>query len=237
MANEHDEAIEKVLAALKNAAPPDGMEARIAQRLLDHPPAAQRSWRLLLTGPSVSGAWLRGALSGGLLATAAACGLFLFESHPMHPSPTTPPIAYSTPRPEVVPVSAGPATPCLPPAILRVHTNAPSTSVTIARGASPEHSRPIVQLGLTSEERALIRLTRIAEPHQIATLNSETQASVDAADTAAFKKFFTPPPRPKIDEWQPESVNSEGTAPTQQSDQPQSDEQPTPSSPDTKGPQ
>ena len=237
MANEHDEAIEKVLAALKNAPTPDGMENRIAERLENHTAAkAQSGWRDLLAGSTLASAWWRGALTGGLLA-AAACALFLFESHPMHPSPTPPPTAYSTAPPAAVPVSATRATPCSPPAILRAHTNTPAASVTIARSAAPEHGRPIVQLGLTSEERALVRLTRVADPHQIATLNSETQASLDAEDAAAFKKFFTPPPRPRIDEWQPPSAATQETAPTQQSDEPKSDDQPTPPTADSKGQQ
>src|SRR4051812_43628015 len=65
MATEHDDAVDKVLAALKNAAPPDGMEARITQRLDHHTAAtAQSGWRDLLAGSTLAIVWWRGALSG-----------------------------------------------------------------------------------------------------------------------------------------------------------------------------
>jgi len=56
----HDDAIDKTLAALKRAAPPDGMETRILQRLQQQPaPAAPFRWRDLLTGSALAAAWWR----------------------------------------------------------------------------------------------------------------------------------------------------------------------------------
>ena len=60
--NQHDEAIDKVLTALRDAAPPQGMEARIAQRLAQTPspaPASAFGWRALFTSSAMAATWWR----------------------------------------------------------------------------------------------------------------------------------------------------------------------------------
>src|ERR1035437_11179168 len=81
--NQRDAAIDKALTALSSAASPEGMEARIAQRL-QHRASAQEAafrWRDLLAGSSLSGAWWRGALTGAATAMLAGCIVLLLQHH------------------------------------------------------------------------------------------------------------------------------------------------------------
>ncbi len=59
MGTEHDNAVDKVLAALRDAVPPEGMETRIAHRLTQSTqvrPAATPPWRALRAGALLPGA-------------------------------------------------------------------------------------------------------------------------------------------------------------------------------------
>jgi hypothetical protein len=208
MANEHDEDIEKVLAALNNAAPPEGMEARITQRLERHTAArAQSPWRDVLAGSSLAGAWWRGALSGAAVA-ALTVGIVLLAQHRsanLQGEPKQPPVVAVTAVPATKPVSTKVAVfhpaPCTGPSIVRVQKVAPPPSPAAAPVDSVQRSRPAPTQPLTAEERDLVRLAHIAGPKQLATLNPETEAKLQAQEEADFAKFFTPPPRPKpVDE-------------------------------------
>jgi len=205
MANEHDDAVEKVLAALKTAAPPEGMEARIAERLRQHalaPPPAAR-WRNLLLGSTPMAAWGRGVLTGAAMATLAACVVLVGQhrSQLIAVNSHSAAITRST-AVNATPVSAPLTKPCAGPSTLRVHTAVPlpmavpSPRLEIAHGERLASSRPAPELGLTTQERQLLRLTKIADPRQLATLNPETQAKLEAQQEAEFQKFFPPPPPP-----------------------------------------
>ena len=65
--NNFDEAVERALAALRDAKTPEGMEARIVDRLALHaavPDVAGFQWRDIFAGSALAGAWWRGAVSG-----------------------------------------------------------------------------------------------------------------------------------------------------------------------------
>jgi len=202
MANEHDDAVEKVLAALKTAAPPEGMDARIAERLRQAQAATTAlPWRNRIAASLPTAAWWRGALTGAAMATLAiAAVLFLQRATRIPPKPiaATPPSAQVT----AMPVSGTAATPCPNPTVLRAHSIAPvlevppPTAATL-RAENRAQSRPAPAMPLTPQERELSRLVRTIGPGQLATLNPETQAKLDAEDAAEFEKFFTPPPPPK----------------------------------------
>jgi hypothetical protein len=86
--------IDRTLTALNHAAPPEGMEARITQRLAAHTPSPSRfkSFRALTPAP----AWLRAALTGALVAT-AACALAFYITRPQRT--VQPPIATTSSQP------------------------------------------------------------------------------------------------------------------------------------------
>jgi hypothetical protein len=200
--NQHDDAVEKVLAALKTAAPPVGMDTRIAERLRQtQATTTAPPWRNRIVASLPTAAWWRGALTGTAMATLAiAAVLFLQRTtrippKPIASAPSSSPIA-------AMPVSSTAATPCPNPRVLRAHSIAPVFEVPpptteMLRSESLARSRPAPAMPLTAQERELSRLVRVVGPGQLATLNPETQAKLEAEDAAEFEKFFTPPPPPK----------------------------------------
>lgn len=90
--------IARAFESLRSAPPPEGMEARITARLATHTPSPSR-WRIL----TPSSTWLRGALTGALVAT-AACTLAFFITRSSRPAAQT--TNARVPHPYAVP-SAG----------------------------------------------------------------------------------------------------------------------------------
>jgi hypothetical protein len=207
----HDDAIEKTLAVLQRAAPPEGMEERILQRLHQHTsvaPTAQFFWRDLLAGSALTSAWWRGAVSGAATA-ALLVGALLLPQHGLRTrSGHTPQPAISqvtaTPNlaPAVVTVTASASannshtTPCATPGLLRTARVVPVYRAESIASASFAPSRPAPILPLTAEERALVRLAQTADPKLLATLAPEAQAKNVAQEANDFDKFFAPPPAP-----------------------------------------
>jgi hypothetical protein len=177
--NQPDTAIDKTLAALNTATPPQGLEARIAHRLAAQPAPASL-WR-----ERFPAAWWRGAATGAAFALLAVTVILLFQ----HKTPLRNHIAANAPAPLASPVRVS-GTPCAHPAILRTHTPAASPAIEIAAS----HSIPTSPL--TPQERELLRLAQTADPRALATLNPEHQAQLEAENAAQFEKFFTPPPPP-----------------------------------------
>lgn len=208
MQNKHDKAIDKTLAALTGATPPEGMEARIQQRLHYHAAAENASARRAL--PSLRG-WWYGALTGAAAATLLCCVvLFAFhlrlgrtsernvnQAHEFRAGSSKTLSPASLPRPR--------ATPCVQPSLIQPTPRKAAPHVLRADAGrtdthSPEDAAPKSSEGLTPQEQQLVRLTRTASPEQLADLSFEAQAQADQEEAAAFQKFFTPPPPPPHDE-------------------------------------
>jgi hypothetical protein len=205
----HDDAIDKTLAALKRTAPPEGMEARILQRLQQHAStaiAAPFRWRDLLTGSALAAAWWRGALSGAATAVLLVGALLMAQHGLRARQPVVSQItATRTPAPTAVPVAALSqraaandlrAKPCTTSGAMHVRIAAPARSTTMLSAASFAPSHPAPVLPLTAQERALVRLVQTADPKLLAALSPETQAKVDAQEADNYNKFFTPPTAP-----------------------------------------
>jgi len=220
----HDDAIDSTLAALKRAAPPQGMEARILQRLQQKPaPAAPLRWRDLLTGSALAAAWWRGAVSGAATAMLLVGALLLAQhslrTRPAHPvsqlaaarnlAPAVLPVAASSPN-----ASSG-TNPCATPRLLRTARAVPVYRAETLPLASFAPSRPAPVLPLTAQEHALVRLARTADPKLLASLEPETQAKLDAQEADDFNKFFAPPPAPPQPSDNPSPTNTQQTAPQQ----------------------
>jgi hypothetical protein len=210
----HDDAIDKTLAALKTAAPPEGMEARILQRLQQHAPAAPFRWSDLLTGSALAAAWWRGALSGATTAILLV-GALLLAQHGLRSRPQYTPFAAGNNSavralsPATLPVAASAPASAGCPAHAQVHRAQTLSSASFA----PSHPAP--ELPLTAQERALVRLVQTADPRLLASLEPETQAKVEAQEADDFNKFFTPPPAPSqpADNDSPTNTQENRTAP------------------------
>ena len=194
-----DQTIDKALAALRQATPPDGIEARIEHRLLQHQRAAalRPGWRDTLRGSTIAGGWLRGAFSGACFATGIIAVLLSLHHPKSTVTPAAPINAYSGfiqtfPKLAVEQHSR----PCTP-TILQANAPPALQSTEIARGALPENHRQPLELPLTRQERDLVRLVHIAGPEQLASMSTEERVRTEAQEEASFDKFFTPPPPPK----------------------------------------
>jgi hypothetical protein len=207
--NQPDAAIDKTFAAIKNAVPPEGMEARITQRLQQQAtaPSGKLFWRDLFTGSALAGAWWRGAVSGAVAAMLIA-GAAIFAGHAMRREPaardqiaTHPPAAAPTlTSAESVPAAEDRRKPCASSGAMRVASIVPARQSEVAATGTMAPSHPAPVLPLTTQERQLVRLARTADPKQLDTLNPDTQAKLQAQDAAEFEKFFTPPHAPPLTE-------------------------------------
>jgi hypothetical protein len=222
MGIEHNNAVDKVLAALRAAAPPEGMDARIAQRLADHAtsaPATTSRWRNLFAGSTSTGAWWRGVIAGAASAM-LAMGLILFAGHLTRPRAdrtqiatrrdantrrAAPGIPQSKTSTAIEPVSDPRNQLCVAPTLLTAQNVVPvSSTVTLqaeslAESTAPSHPAP--ELPLTAQERELVRLVHTADPKQLAALNLDEEAKLEAENAAEFARFFarpTPPPTPDV---------------------------------------
>lgn len=199
MQDKHDAAIDKTLAALNQARPPEGMEARIQQRLRYHAAqagAGASTWRPVRT-------WWMGVLTGAAVATLiCAVGWFgLIRGRTGHAIATNAPTGkHAVPVVNVVkgPAEAQSMHPCTEPAVQlrRPHARTP----VLLRTAESAKPAPRSKDELTPQERELVRLAQVADPKELSAMTSEAQARADAQRAAAFKEFFTPPPPPPHDE-------------------------------------
>jgi hypothetical protein len=198
-----DEAIEKVLAGLRNSEPPAGMELRIlaaAKRRESSQPAS--SWLRekllwLLTSSSQQRAW-----RVALVATTAAFLLaaLIIPSIQRHRNPSTQsefhPDATVTPTPVNTRESAN-----LP----RSQSTVPASDKHAKRGARlvsttfPLHphemrnlSHPAPEAPLTQQEKLLLRVAQSGNPHVFAMLNTEIRTRREAEEDAEFQRFADP---------------------------------------------
>lgn len=204
-------ALDKILAALREAAPPEGMEARIAQQLQQHstsPQVAPFRWTNAFAN-SADAAWWRGAITGAASMLLVAGGLLLANHlQPTHrnrestarSSTAGGSATLVTASSHAAAANEASAQPCAHPTMLRTASIAPThkpeslLADTRVESAAPSHPAPA--LPLTAEERGLVQIVHTADPKTLATLTPETQAKLQAQEAAEFDKFFSPSPAP-----------------------------------------
>lgn len=199
MKHRHDDSIDRTLSTLAAAKPPDGMEARIQQRLhyraMEPHDATRWSWR-------PDRAWWLGMLTGATVAS-LVCSMVLIgpwrarreraqettNAAAAHPSESS--------SKRILPISGGgtETAPCAHPATVRRMQRRESPAKQIAT----EPQRPVQEPALTREEQQLVRLVHVARPAQLKDLSFEARAQIAQQESMAFQKFFTPPPPPPQD--------------------------------------
>jgi len=209
-----DEAIDKVLAALRDTEPPLGIERRILQAVEDHAPQPRRRlgrfvWPLSSAGPLHASSWAYGVTVAAVFTLA-----LLIPAKRPHPSPLT-----SSGNIRVqghAPFASPPATvsSSLPPAPAVVsrapRRNVAARNLTSLGAASPAQrpaenadtlaleelhatSQPAPPLPLTREEKLLLRIAHKGDPEELAILDPRLHAQQDMEARAEFHKFFDPP--------------------------------------------
>ncbi len=203
-----DRAIDAVLAALRDADPPVGMEIRILDALEGHRssqpvPATRSSLPARLAGlPRTP---LAGALAASLAVASLATAAFLHPAR--HKSPdTSAPQRTGTQAPQPKPADLASeihdshrsptGAPHSRPS-LKIPPTAPPTDLdTLALSESLAPSQPAPPLPLTPQEQLLMRVLHRRDPEPLTDLNGELRAKREAEQLADFDKFFKDPPQP-----------------------------------------
>ena len=190
-----DEAVERALAAMRDAKVPEGLEARVAARLAVRDVAGFRS-RDLFSGTAAAGVWWRGALSGAAVAILVVGLAWLAGGRGRSREVVVRERVVAAPSAAVkedvrsVPCASAPR-------VVR-------SAVPVRRGneglrvASDEVSHPAPAMGLTAQERELVQLVRKGDAKELAPLDPEMRAKAEAQDAAEFQKFFAEPVRPEV---------------------------------------
>ena len=207
---DHDQSIDRVLNALRDATPPSGMDRRVLNILevsssdnaLSYRGEPQRSWgisALQSTGRSVLLRWTTVATAAALFV--AAVIVFTTRHHkqpdtistasPVHQStPPTPAPSALTVQPTQVHHASIPAHAKQIP----TQIEAPSQPAQDANDAQLSHPAPPIPP--TEQERLLLRYARRGNTNDLAQITNETRADRDQKDAADFQAFFTPPEIP-----------------------------------------
>jgi hypothetical protein len=201
-----EEAIEKVLAGLRDIEAPAGMERRILERLEGRVSVveARSGWRRLvplwLAMPSK--ALVCGAALVGLMAVVLAIPAIRRIGHA--PLQTTSDGVTGAPREAAPAVAAreaetragglrvrlGTAMKAPDAGLLRAADSDSSDEESVARSEMQAASFPAPPMPLTAQERLLLRLAHKVDPVEMAMLDPKFRAMQDAEEKAEFQRFF-----------------------------------------------
>jgi len=185
--NHSDEAVEKVLAGLRNVEPSPGMERRIQEALQDRASAPAPAWA----------GWkpVRWLLAGSLtlaMVIAVVMRVPLFRHQPVRP--------LAAGRANVVETQAG-AKALAAPASTGASAAGNGRRSVRAKALVPDRrsiavqemraaSYPAPPMPLTEQEKLLLRVVHKGDPVELAMLNPETRARQDAEGRTEFQRFF-----------------------------------------------
>jgi hypothetical protein len=197
-----DEAIDSVLAGLRNAEVPAGMEHRIlaaARRRASTQSAsawrpAKPLWLLTLTNRQLA----RRAASA--VAVAGIFAIVTVAVTAIHRHPATQSKLHSNPIVLPAPANLGTdepdahVTPRTPITQTRSKLYMPSAHLIAAdvvshSGKRRSLSKPAPEAPLTQQEKLLLRIAQSGNPHELAMLNSEIRTRREAQDDAEFQEF------------------------------------------------
>jgi hypothetical protein len=212
-----DEAIEKVLAGLRETEAPDGMERRILRALEERASARPRSmWRRLLplwliapARPVATMSLACGIAFAGLFAVALAIPAIRRLGHaPAQSSPRSLAQSKSNSAPAGSLSLAAPTSPEtvaksaeLPPprsgmrSVTKTNASRPKVvrdSESVALNEMHGASFPAPPMPLTEQERLLLRIAHKGDPVELAMLDPVVRAARDAEEKADVTKFFEP---------------------------------------------
>jgi hypothetical protein len=191
-----DQAIEKVLAGLRDAEAPGGMERRILETVQNHSSAHSR-WSWLTTAPHrvavkpmAYAATLAGIVALALVVPALrqrrhapTQAAKIISSEPLASTPSTIVAENSEPQ-----SSATISRPLRRPKPKRLDLVDTQESLAMREMNAP--SRPAPPLPLTQQEKLLVRFVRTRTPEQLAANDPAKWAAHDAQEQSEFDKFF-----------------------------------------------
>lgn len=206
-----EEAIEKVLAGLRDAEAPAGMERRILERLEGRVSVveARSGWRGLVpawvtmpAGPVATRTLVCGAALACLVGVVLAIPAIRRIGHaPVQsrsggvtgaPSAAAPAVADREAERSSggSQVRLGAATNVSDARLVRAADSNGSDEESVARSEMEAASFPAPPMPLTTQERLLLRLAHKVDPVEIAMLDPKFRAMQDAEENAEFQRFF-----------------------------------------------
>ena len=189
MNDQEDQAVDRVMAGLRAAQPPDGIKQRVLQALRSRENAAARS-RERRNGVRRHG-WMTVAAAAIVAAGAllAVHGHVKMRSAGKRQSIAAALPASSIPEPAEIPLYAAIAK----KKTSRAFRHAEMARSTGAAGGVREVSYPAPVEPLTAEEKALVQIAQHGNADAIAFLNPIVQAKREARKEREFKKFVDEP--------------------------------------------
>jgi hypothetical protein len=204
------EAIERLLAGLRDAEAPAGMERRILDRLEERAAAAQaRSgwrrlrpiWPAMPTGSISARALVCGLALAGVFAIAFAIPAIRRLGHaPVHSKNAVAAVKPVRTASAVVAANVAELSPRGSNVRLGMTTNVPEAGLVRAADSDSDDSValsemqaasfPAPPMPLTEQERLLLRLAHKVDPVEMAMLDPKLRAMQDAEEKAEFQRFF-----------------------------------------------
>jgi hypothetical protein len=249
-----EEAMEKVLAGLRDAEAPAGMERRILNALEERVAVRSRSgWRQMLpvwlVAPSRSvavGSLGCGVALAGLLAVALAIPAIRRLGHAPGQARKSPPPAGSlasgalgVAAKSVLPASSRPGVRVMGEIKAEGRTSAEGVVDGDSAALEDMHapSRPAPPMPLTEQERLLLRLVHKDDPVELAMLDSKVRDLQEREDKAEFQRFFgqstrqAAPEQSVTEQGVPQPSTTEQGVPAQPGMEQAAPEQPVPEQP------
>jgi hypothetical protein len=211
-----EEAIERVLAGLRDTEAPAGLERRIlsaVENRASRPRQSARVWPV--------------AFGSAFAAIIVAAAVVAIKHRPSPPPAhaSKPPIrqaSSSTPLVAATQHQSSRFVPHAPAAPAQGNGDSAADSLAMAEMLAP--SLPEPPMPLTEQERLLLQMVHAGDPEELASLDSNLQHMLEARDKAEFERFFpTPPPirQPVTVDTVAPSANEAQPNPDQNSDQPE----------------
>ncbi len=202
-----EEAIEKVMAGLREASASPGLERRILEavegRVSVRSQSGWHQWRPgapgRLAGASAGRSFAWGVAAAGVLTAAVVIPSTYRMRHAPAPSGVSPAGTVSQPRAASGHIAKSPQI-FLPGSGSRSAKRPVTTRTRLDRdtnSAAQQEARavsyPAPPMPLTEQERLLLRIVHAGDPVELAMLNPEIRAKREAEDEAEFQRFFPPP--------------------------------------------
>ena len=199
-----EQAIEKVMAGLREASASPGMERRILKAVEVRISARSRSgwrrvWPMGFAGASARRPFAWGIALAGVLAAAVVIPSTYRMGHAPAPSGVTPTGVVFQASAASGPIPRGPqiSVPGSGPRSARKPVRTRTRLDRDTSSAAPQEARvvsyPAPPMPLTEQERLLLRIVHAGDPVELAMLNPEVRAKREAEDEAEFHRFFPPP--------------------------------------------
>ncbi len=201
-----DEAIERVLAGLRDAESPEGMERRILDAI-QHGAPEKREWRLmwLLMHPSLIYMRTRAIAAAGVVVVASLICWTAFRGHRIaHDRAVVKTQEIPATVPHQIQAAAARTVQPMPARPIRRpqdKTNAPtatSQKEPIVQREMVAENHPAPEAPLTEQARMLLRFAHRADPQQLEAFNPALQsarslwAAQEKEEKAEFQRFFEP---------------------------------------------